>query len=87
MQPISADSHVVEGPDVFAGLADRFGDEAPRVVHTEGEGDRIVIPAWSPRGVSVAQMGLASTRLARNEPLARAAGHKRRISLTTMSQR
>ena len=76
MKPISADSHVVEGPDVFAGLADRFGDEAPRVVHAEGEGDRIVIPARGPRGVSVAQMGLASTRLARNEPLARAPGHK-----------
>ena len=76
MKPISADSHVVEGPDVFAGLADRFGDDAPRVVHAEGEGDRIVIPARGPRGVSVAQMGLAATRLARNEPLARKRGHK-----------
>lgn len=27
---ISADSHVVEPPEVVAGLAERFGDEAPR---------------------------------------------------------
>ena len=75
MKPISADSHVVEGPDVFAGLAERFGDEAPRVVHTDGEGDRIEVPGggW---GVNVARMGLAASRLARNEPLARKPGHK-----------
>ena len=75
MRPISADSHVVEGPDVFAGLAERFGDEAPRVVHTDGEGDRIEVPGagW---GVNVARMGLAASRLARNEPLARKPGHK-----------
>ena len=29
MKPISADSHMVAGRDVFTGLADRFGDEAP----------------------------------------------------------
>ncbi|SVC67753.1 uncharacterized protein METZ01_LOCUS320607, partial [marine metagenome] len=36
MKPISADSHVVEGPEVFTGLAQRFGDDAPRIV-TVGE--------------------------------------------------
>ena len=25
LRPISADSHIVEGPDVFVGLAERFG--------------------------------------------------------------
>ena len=43
MTIISADSHVVEGPDVFTGLADRFGDIAPRVVSAPGKGDCIVI--------------------------------------------
>jgi hypothetical protein len=35
MQPISADSHVVEGPEVFTGLADRFGDAAPRIMDVD----------------------------------------------------
>ncbi len=76
MQPISADSHIVEGPDVFAGLADRFGDAAPRLMTVGDEVDAIVIPARSPRGVSVARMGMAGTRLNRNEPLHREKGHK-----------
>lgn len=76
MRAISADSHVVEGPGVFAGLADRFGDEAPRVIHEEGRGDRIVIPARRGPGVNVAQMALAATRLDRPEPIERKPGHK-----------
>ena len=76
MRPISADSHVVEGRDVFAGLADRFGDEAPRIANVGDRADCIVIPARGGGGTSVAQMGLAATRLARNEPLERKAGHK-----------
>lgn len=36
MKPISADSHVVEGCAVFSGLADRFGDEAPRIMDVGG---------------------------------------------------
>ena len=31
---ISADSHVVEPPELLAPLQDRFGDRAPRVVVT-----------------------------------------------------
>ena len=61
MQPISADSHVVEGPEVFAGLADRFGDDAPRVVSSDGKGDHIVIPAHKSRTVNVGMMALAAT--------------------------
>ena len=75
-RPISADSHVVEGPDVFAGLADRFGDEAPRVVHADGGADHIVIPASKGRRVNVGIMALAATRLDRAEPLERKRGHK-----------
>ena len=29
----SCDSHVVEPPEVFAGLEERFGSRAPRIVH------------------------------------------------------
>ena len=76
MKPISADSHVVEAPEVFAGLAERFGDAAPRIMDVGGEVDAIVIPARGNRGVSVARMGMAGTRLARNEPLRRKPGHK-----------
>jgi hypothetical protein len=67
MRPISADSHVVEGPDVFAGLAERFGDEVPRVVSREGKGDHIVVPARRGRSVNVGIMALAATRLDRPE--------------------
>ena len=76
MPTISADSHVVEGPDVFAGLADRFGDEAPRIMAIGDEANCIVMPARSPRGVNVARMGLAATRLKRDVPLDRDHAHK-----------
>lgn len=76
MQTISADSHVVEGRDVFTGLAEKFGDIAPRVMDIGDQVDAIVTPANGMRGVSVAQMGLAATRLARNEPLNRRTAHK-----------
>ena len=76
MKLISADSHVVEGRDVFTGLADRFGDEAPRVMDAGDQVDAIVIPARGLHGVSVARMGMAATRLARNAPLNRKPGRK-----------
>lgn len=76
MKAISADSHIVEGPDVFAGLAERFGDEAPRVVQKEGRGDYIVIPAKKERTVNVGIMALAATRLDRDEPVQRRSGSK-----------
>ena len=76
MNPISADSHVVEGPEVFTGLADRFGDEAPRVMNVGDQVDAIVVPKHGQRGVSVARMAMAATRLRRNEPLNRKHGHK-----------
>ena len=76
MKPISADSHVVEGRDVFTGLAERFGDKAPRIMDVGDQVDAIVVPERGMQGVSVARMGMASSRLARNEPLGRKPGHK-----------
>ena len=71
MHPISADSHVVEGPEVFTGLVEKFGDEAPRVMTVGDQVDAIVVPANGMHGVSVARMAMAATRLRRNEPLKR----------------
>ncbi|MEM6709997.1 MAG: hypothetical protein AAF648_14545, partial [Pseudomonadota bacterium] len=76
MNAISADSHVVEGPEVFTGLADRFGDDAPRVISTPGKGDIILIPSRGDAGVNVGLMALAATRLDTDKPVERRKGHK-----------
>ena len=68
-RPISADSHALEGPEVFEGLPERFGDDAPRVVHKDGEGDYISIPNQPKRSRNVAVMALAGTRLDYKTPL------------------
>ena len=70
-RPISADSHAVEGPEVFEGLADVFGDDAPRVISKEGKGDYIHTPNMPKRSRNVAVMALAGTRLDYAEPLPR----------------
>jgi hypothetical protein len=38
---ISADSHVVEPPEVFAPLERRFGDRAPRIVFNDQNGHQL----------------------------------------------
>jgi predicted TIM-barrel fold metal-dependent hydrolase len=73
---ISADSHVVEGPGVFAGLAERFGDEAPRIMDTDTETDAIVIPSRGAKGAGVGRMGLAGLRLRKGATLSRQPGRK-----------
>lgn len=70
-RPISADSHALEGPEVFEGLPERFGDDAPRVVSREGKGDYIVVPNNPKRSRNVAVMALAGTRLDYETPLPR----------------
>lgn len=76
MKAISSDSHVVEGPEVFAGLAKRFGDDAPRVVKKDGKGDYIIIPNKGDGGVNVGMMALAAARLDKDGPIERRPGHK-----------
>ena len=70
-RPISADSHALEGPEVFEGLPEQFGDDAPRVVHKDGRGDFIMIPNMPRRSRNVAYMALAGTRLDYDTPLPR----------------
>lgn len=70
-RPISADSHALEGPAVFEGLPERFGDDAPRIVHTEDKGDYIAVPNQPKRSRNVAVMALAGTRLDYKTPLPR----------------
>ena len=56
---------------MFDGLPERFGDDAPRVVSVEGQGDSIVIPNNPKRSRNVAIMALAGTRLDYATPLPR----------------
>lgn len=51
MTVISADSHVVEAKEVYLGLPEKFGDDAPRVLHENTEQDAIIIPSAGKRGV------------------------------------
>ena len=73
---ISADSHVVEAPEVFAGLAQRFGDEAPRIANVDGHVDAMVIPARGVRAVPAAELGIAGRRLDPGRSIERRIGHK-----------
>jgi uncharacterized protein len=75
MIPISADSHVVEGEEVFTGLAERFGDDAPRVVNAGTVDDAIVIPAKGGRGIRK-RMGWAGLRVREGVEIDRRTGHK-----------
>lgn len=75
MRPISADSHVMEAEDVFLGLPERFGDEAPRVVGAGTEDDAIVVPALGARGVR-RRMGWAGMRVREGIAIERRQGHK-----------
>ena len=75
MDPISADSHVMEAEDVFIGLPERFGDDAPRVVNAGTDDDAIIIPALGPRGVR-RRMGWAGMRTRNGIAIDRREGHK-----------
>jgi predicted TIM-barrel fold metal-dependent hydrolase len=60
----SCDSHVVEPPEVYAGLVDRFGERAPRVVHEMG-GRPGTFLAWPKQNriFPVGRFGIAGHRL------------------------
>lgn len=73
---ISADSHVVEPQEVFTGLAEKFGDEAPRIMDTETETDAIVIPSRGIKGTGAGRLGLAGLRLRKGAQLSRRPGRK-----------
>ena len=75
MRPISADSHVVESEAVFAGLAARFGDDAPRVMHVGTLDDAIIIPSKGPRGIRK-RMGWAGLRVRDGVVIKRREGRK-----------
>ncbi len=83
MKAISADSHVVEMPDVFSGLAEKYGDDAPRIISNEGKGDIIFVPNKGDAGVPIANMALAATRVDRDEPVERRSGHKPKAGKVT----
>jgi predicted TIM-barrel fold metal-dependent hydrolase len=75
LQPISADSHVVESEAVFTGLVERFGDDAPRVMYAGTVDDSIIIPAKGKHGIRK-RMGWAGMRTRQGIELERREGHK-----------
>jgi predicted TIM-barrel fold metal-dependent hydrolase len=62
MQYYSGDSHIVEHADCFAGLSERFGDRAPKIIrdYKDKPGDWYVC---GPMAVPVARLGIAGNRL------------------------
>ena len=76
--PVSCDSHVVEAREVFAGLTERFGDEAPRIATVGDEVDAMVIPARGGRVLGAVKAGIASTRMKRAWNFSAARGINRR---------
>src|SRR5947209_20342916 len=60
----SCDSHVVEPPEVYAGLEERFGERAPRVVRNP-DGREGVFLFWPKqnRSLPVGRFGIAGHRL------------------------
>ncbi len=82
MVPISADSHVVESADVFAGLPERFGDAAPRVMYAGTLDDAIVIPAKGRSGIRK-RMGWAGLRVREGVAIERRNAHKPEVDELT----
>jgi predicted TIM-barrel fold metal-dependent hydrolase len=73
MRYYSCDSHVVEGRDAFAGLEERFGSAAPRIVKdVDGKpGEFLVIGDFRP--IPVGRLGIAGNKLNTPETDARIA--------------
>ena len=59
----SCDSHVVEPPEVFAGLEERFGDRAPRFVQNPPDRSPGTYIALGPHLMNVGRLGIAGARL------------------------
>ncbi|MDA1073717.1 MAG: amidohydrolase family protein [Proteobacteria bacterium] len=82
MIPISADSHVVEAAEVFIGLPERFGDDAPRVMFENTEQDAIIIPSKGKNGIR-RRMGFAGLRVRDGVEVERREGHKPEVDVLT----
>lgn len=63
MRHYSCDSHVVEAREVFEGLEERFGSNAPRIVRDPGnkKGEFLIVPGTGP--IAVGRLGIAGNRL------------------------
>jgi hypothetical protein len=73
---ISADSHVVEAREVYMGLAEKFGDDAPRMMDFDGEIDTIVGPNGGMKRPGAGRLGGAGLRLRDGANIVRRPGHK-----------
>ena len=84
MQPISADSHVVEAEDVFIGLPEKFGDDAPRIMYAGTNRDAIVIPSKGAAGIR-RRIGIAGLRRRDGEDTEITRRHGRKPNVDNMS--
>jgi predicted TIM-barrel fold metal-dependent hydrolase len=55
---VSCDSHILEVPEIFDGLQERYGDEAPKIVHDPERGAVLDIPGHS-AFVNIGRFGIA----------------------------
>jgi predicted TIM-barrel fold metal-dependent hydrolase len=68
--PFSCDSHVVEAPEVFHGLEERYGSRAPRIV-TDPPGRKGTFVAFGGTLMNVGRLGIAGGRLDDPKTIAR----------------
>ncbi len=56
---ISCDSHILEVPEIFDGLAARFGDEAPGIFHDPARGEVLSLGSGNTYNLTVGRFGIA----------------------------
>jgi len=56
---ISCDSHILEVPEIFAGLKDRFGEDAPGIFHDPARGEVLSLGGGSTYNLTVGRFGIA----------------------------
>ena len=55
---ISCDSHILEVPEIFDGLQEKYGDEAPKIIHDPERGAVLDIPGHN-AFVNIGRFGIA----------------------------
>jgi len=56
---VSCDSHILEVPEIFEGLKDRFGDEAPGIFHDPERGEVLSLGSGNSYNLTVGRFGIA----------------------------
>ena len=56
---VSCDSHILEVPEIFDGLQERFGDDAPGIFHDPERGEVLNLGGGSTYNLTVGRFGIA----------------------------